>query len=77
MLEDRRQRHGERLRQVRGPGFPLRQPRKDGAAGRVGQGGEGGVEGFYIVNHMVKCRTPPGGCQEAGGAALTPREALL
>jgi hypothetical protein len=36
--------HLERLGKFRHGGLPLRQPRQDGAAGGVGQGGEGPIE---------------------------------
>ena len=38
-------------------GFALRQAGKNGAAGGIGEGGEGGVErSGLIVNHMVNYR---------------------
>ena len=47
MLGDRRQAHGEGLGQFRHRGLAQRQPRQDGAAGGIGEGGEGGVEGQF------------------------------
>ena len=44
MLGDRRQAHGERFCQFHDGGFAERQAGQDGAAGRIGERGEGGVE---------------------------------
>jgi len=44
VLGDRRLAHGERRGQLADRGLAGGQPRQDGAPGRVGQGGEGGVE---------------------------------
>lgn len=54
VLEDRRQRHGERPRELAHGGLGLREPDQDGPARRVGQSPERGVEPALIVNHQVK-----------------------
>jgi hypothetical protein len=44
VLGHRRQAHGERLGELYDRRIAERKPRQDGAAGRIGQGGEEGVE---------------------------------
>jgi len=48
MLGNRRKAHGERLGQFHDGGFAERQTGQDGAAGRIGERGEGGVEVGHI-----------------------------
>ena len=44
MLGDGGKAHGERFRQLLHRRFAAGEPRQDGAAGGIGEGGEGGVE---------------------------------
>ena len=54
MLGDGGQRHGEGRGQRAERSLALHQPREDGAPRRVGEGGEGRIEGIgLILNHMV------------------------
>ena len=55
MLGDGGERKGERFGNLGDGGFTLREAGEDGAAGGIGEGGEGGVErsGREIVNHTV------------------------
>ena len=54
MLGDGGEREGERLGELGDGGFALGQAGEDGAAGGIGECGEGGVERCGgIVNHMV------------------------
>jgi hypothetical protein len=64
VLVDPGQRHLERARELGHGGLGLRQPREDGSARRVGQGGEHDVQGAqFLINHLVKYHRPPSGRQ--------------
>ena len=49
MLRDGGERHLDRFGQLRHGCFAGRQPRQDGPAGRIGEGGEGGGEVIHVV----------------------------
>jgi hypothetical protein len=64
MLGDGGERERERLGELGDSGFALSKASEDGAAGGIGEGGEGGVErGGGIVNHMVYYCRGACGCQ--------------
>ena len=59
MLHHRRQGHVERLGELAHRGRALAQPLDHDAAGRVGQGLEGEIEGRLIVKHTLNyCANP-------------------
>ncbi len=65
MLGDGGEGKREGLRKLGDRGFALGEARENGAAGGVGEGGEGGVErGRGIVNHTVYYCRGACGCQE-------------
>ena len=51
MLGDGRKGHVERLRQLADGPASQGHASEDGAAGRIGEGGEGAVDGRWILNH--------------------------
>jgi hypothetical protein len=53
MFRNRWLAHLERLGELRHCGLPRRQPRQDGAAGGVGQSGEGQIEAFRALHKRL------------------------
>jgi hypothetical protein len=75
MLDESRQRHRERLRELADRTFAALELREHSTARGIGEGTENGVEpAGRIVNHKVKCERQLNGCQAAGRER---REALI
>lgn len=53
MLRNGGERHAERFGEIGDFGFAESEASEDGAAGGIGEGGEGGIEAGRIFNHTV------------------------
>ena len=70
MLDESRQRHRERLRELADRAVAVLEPGEHSTARRIGEGAENRIEpAGRIVNHAVKCERESKGCQvaEKGG----------
>ena len=66
MLDESRQRHRERLRELADRTFAALEPGEHGTARGIGEGAENRVEpAGRIVNHKVKCERQSKSCQVA------------
>ena len=66
MLDESRQRHGERLRELADRTFAALEPGEHSTARGIGKGAENRVElAGRIVNHKVKCERESKSCQVA------------